>query len=302
MKIKDDLLFMIMLCYLGNNFKGTIIKHKISIPIAVFSVISVTIGAGMVSVPKSAYNSGIPFAIGYHLFNLISWIYSIHLLIRWGEATGLTSMAQLGYECFGYYSLYIVNFAQFIAFGLLPIAYFIIFSDLLSSFLQEINWVNDHSQNFIGSRWFSVLILAVLVFPLVIKKRITELKVAGVLLFTGVSLFIILMFVMRIFSSSALDIDNKNFDGLYRLIVDKQFLSSLSNAFVAYGFQSAFYPIYNSLENRTYKNGMKFTIFGMVFWFIISKVIILTIQITVHRILSALFSFTIKGCASSIII
>ena len=46
-------------------------------------------------------------------------------------------------------------------------------------------------------------------------------------------------------------------------------MSSLSNSFAAYGFQSAFYSIYNSLEKRTYKNGMMFTIFGMAFWFII---------------------------------
>ena len=161
--------------------------------------------------------------------------------------------------------MYIVNFAQFIAFGLLPIAYFIIFSDLLSSFLLEISWVNEHSGDFIGSRWFSVLILAVLVFPLVIKKRITELKVAGVLLFTGVSLFIILMFVLRIFSADSLNLDQKNFDGFYKLVFDKKLFASLSNAFVAYGFQSAFYPVYNSLEKRTYQNGMKFTVLGMGF-------------------------------------
>jgi hypothetical protein len=47
-------------------------EHKVSMIIAVFSVVSVTIGAGMVSVPKSSFESGIPWAIGYNIFNLIA--------------------------------------------------------------------------------------------------------------------------------------------------------------------------------------------------------------------------------------
>lgn len=38
-------------------------EHTIGIAIAAFSVISVTIGAGMVSVPKAAYNSGIIWSL-----------------------------------------------------------------------------------------------------------------------------------------------------------------------------------------------------------------------------------------------
>jgi amino acid permease len=59
--------------------------HTISMPIAVFSVVSVTIGAGMVAVPKSSFEAGIPWAIGYYLFNYVLCIYSIHLLIRTAE-------------------------------------------------------------------------------------------------------------------------------------------------------------------------------------------------------------------------
>ena len=48
-----------------------LLVHKMSISTAVFSVISVTIGAGMVAVPKSAYESGIPFALFYHVWNYL---------------------------------------------------------------------------------------------------------------------------------------------------------------------------------------------------------------------------------------
>jgi amino acid permease len=244
--------------------------HTVSISIAVFSVVSVTIGAGMVAVPKSSYESGIPWAIGYYLFNYVIWIYSIHLFIRAAEASGKYSIPSLGYECFGRWSLYFVNILQFIGFGFLPIAYYIIFAGLLSSLLKMIPAVEKGGfWEFLGSQWFSVLVLAVLIFPLIIKKKIQELKIAGMLLFTGVVLFIILMFVLRILSGSRLPYHNHEDREFYKLEFGKEFLSSLSTALVAYGFQSAFFPIYNSLKVKSYYNGMKFTFLGITFWFII---------------------------------
>lgn len=240
-------------------------EHRISIAIAVFSVVSVTVGAGMVAVPKSSFESGIPWAIAYNIFNFAACVYSVHLYLKCAMVTGIYSMPHLGYECFGHCSLYFVNFVQLIGFGLLPIAYFIIFANLLRSLLNEIHYVRDDSQNFLGSQWFSVLILAALVFPLIIKKRIQELKIAGMLLFAGVSLFIILMFILRVANASDLD-DIPGASGeFYHLHFDKAFVSSLSTAFVAYGFQSAFFPIYNSLEKKSYYNGMKFTFLGIGF-------------------------------------
>ena len=53
-------------------------EHSISLTIAVFSVVSVTIGAGMVSVPKSSFESGLHWAVGYNISNFIMCIFSIH--------------------------------------------------------------------------------------------------------------------------------------------------------------------------------------------------------------------------------
>lgn len=56
----------------GHEKKHTHVEeHTVSMSVAVFSVVSVTIGAGMVAVPKSSYESGIPWAIGYYLWNYI---------------------------------------------------------------------------------------------------------------------------------------------------------------------------------------------------------------------------------------
>lgn len=72
--------------------------HTLSITSAVFSVVSVTIGAGMVAVPKSAFESGIPWALGYYAWNYVLTVYSIHLFLRAAEISGHYSMPKLGYE------------------------------------------------------------------------------------------------------------------------------------------------------------------------------------------------------------
>lgn len=92
----------------NNKPNGKTVKHSritikkeektISIPVAVFSAISVTIGAGMVAVPKTTLESGIPFGIAYNLLNYVLTIYSIHLLLESARVTGLYSMPRLTYE------------------------------------------------------------------------------------------------------------------------------------------------------------------------------------------------------------
>ena len=260
-----------------NDMKATLLskvtvtheEKTISIPVAVFSAISVTIGAGMVSVPKTTIESGVPFALVYFSFNLVLTIYSIHLLLESARVTGLYSMPRLAYNCFGTFSLYFVNFVQFIAFGVLPIAYFIIFAGILSSFLREIPGVEGTGWSFIGTQWFSVLVLAVITFPLVIKKQISELSIAGALLFTGVILFNLLLIVLKFDKGAKITYQDGDSDYFYRFEFNQQFLSSLSTVFVMYGFQSGFFPIYNALENRNYKSGMSFASLAMGFSFII---------------------------------
>jgi len=162
-----------------------------------------------------------------------------------------------------------VNIIQFIAFGILPIAYFIIFSTILSSFLIDIDGVEDSGWKFIGDQWFSVIVLALIIFFLIIKKQISELSLIGALLFVGVILFNVLLFVMKIADNDKISYQDGDSYFFFRFRFNRELISSLSTAFVAYGFQSAFFPIYNSLENKSYKQGMKFSFLGMGFCLII---------------------------------
>ena len=60
----------------------------------------------------------------------------------------------------------------------------------------------------------------------------------------------------------------------YKFNFNQSFLSSLSTALVAYGFQSAFFPIYNSLKVKSYYNGMLFTFLGVTFCFLIYMMVL----------------------------
>jgi len=165
---------------------------------------------------------------------------------------------------------------QFIAFGILPLAYFIIFAGILSSFFNEIPGLPNSKWRFVGSQWFSVLILGAILFPLIIKKRIGELSIAGALLFGGVIIFNILLIVVIIDPNVNTDYKSEDQSRFYRFEFNQAFLSSLSTAFVAYGFQTGFFPIYNALEHKSYRNGMKFSTYAMGFSFLIYVLIMFT--------------------------
>ena len=112
-----------------------------------------------------------------------------------------------------------------------------------------------------------MLILAVIIFPLIIKKRIGELSIASALLFIGVIIFNILLIVMLLDTNVDTSFETKDQHKFYQFHFNIPFVSSLSTAFVAFGFQSGFFPIYNALENKSYKNGIKFTTYAVGFAF-----------------------------------
>jgi amino acid permease len=107
--------------------------------IGAFTVASVAIGAGIVSIPYAMYHEGLGFSIFYYIFNYVIGIYAIYLLLKVKDATGLASYPEQAFYCFGKSSIIIVNVFVLIAFGILPIAYFNVFADLCAGLIG--NWV-----------------------------------------------------------------------------------------------------------------------------------------------------------------
>jgi amino acid permease len=75
-------------------FTEEVQEHKVGVIFAGFTVASVAIGAGMVSVPSSMLKSSLSFNLFYYSFNFVMSVFSVHLLLEVKNATGLKSYGE----------------------------------------------------------------------------------------------------------------------------------------------------------------------------------------------------------------
>ena len=115
---------------------------------------------------------------------------SIDLLIEAASLTGCKGLTELGLVCIGRPSLFYINGLIFFKNCGFPIVYLITISDVWP---KLIGWT--HPPDVILDRWFPIVLIALLVLPLVIKKDISELKIASLFLFVGVLAFIFFLFI-----------------------------------------------------------------------------------------------------------
>ena len=78
-----------------------------------------------------------------------------------------------------------------LCFGLMMI-YFIIFSDIAKSLAQQMMGEGPDTTKFFASKTCYVLVLAFMTLPFIIRKELKELKIASLLLFGGVTAFILI--------------------------------------------------------------------------------------------------------------
>lgn len=77
----------------------------------------------------------------------------------------------------------------FIAFGILPIAYFNIFADLVAGLVKDAFKLEEGS--FFATKLPWVLFDGLCLVYLVLKKQMAELKIASLILFAGVLAFMV---------------------------------------------------------------------------------------------------------------
>lgn len=111
---------------------------------------------------------GLGFNIFYYIFNFVTGIFAVYLLLKVKDATGLKSYGEQAFYCFGKASITIVNVFVFIAFGILPIAYFNIFADLVAGLVRDLFGITE--DNFWGTKLPWVLFDGLCLIYLVLKK------------------------------------------------------------------------------------------------------------------------------------
>lgn len=167
-----------------------------SVSDAVLSLISTIIGGGMLGIPFAFYHLGI--ILGSVLIVVVGLItqHSIYLYLQSKDLLPLhlESLFDIGFMLIGKKSIYIVSSAQFVMCSGLMMVYFIVFGDILSSMMSQLVFTAEEDKcTVFTSRTFYIVLLGAVCFPFIIKKELKELKVASIILFTGVACFIIIM-------------------------------------------------------------------------------------------------------------
>ena len=140
----------------------------------------------------------------------------------------------------------------------MPIVYFMIIGSIGNGLLSKFSSIKGE---FWSSTQFSILAVAIVLFYFAIKKEIQELRGAGFVLLCGVVIFVIALIILLIVEGTG----PFNFGDLSKPKFDLDMLANVPTIFLAYGFQSAFFPAYQSLKEKTDANGIKSTIGSFTF-------------------------------------
>ena len=163
-----------------------------------------------------------------------------------------SSFSEIGYDLIGRKSVFIINAIVFIGCFQLMILYFMIIGDILASFARQIlNELNT----FRTSRACYVIIVGVMLFPMIFKKEIHELKFASVMLFIAIFLFVVVL-IFQLVSAGTDQNDDKDFKNYYNFHFDRQFFTAISVFMTAYSFQFNLFPILQSMKQRARREGL----------------------------------------------
>jgi amino acid permease len=231
---------------------------KVGVFGAMLTIVGTIIGGGIVGIPFATLQTGIWLVLVVHALNVMWGIYSVHLLLEAKNISGLASFSELGFYWFGRSSIFIINGLIVLAQVGMPIVYFMIIGDIGNGLLGKIHKIKE---TWWSGKQFPILVVAILLFYFAIKKEIQELKSAGFVLLSGVILFIIAMIVLLIMKGT----ENFSFGEISKPKFNVEMLANVPTIFLAYGFQSAFFPAYSSLKNKTDANGMKATVASFSF-------------------------------------
>jgi len=148
------------------------------------------IGGGIVGIPFAMLHTGIPLGIALNVVIMLAAIYTGSLFFKAKHLSPchVGSLYELGYVTMGRKSIYLISLLLvFIGTGCI-IIYFIVFSRIAASLAQDI--LGEENKNILCDRRLYVLVLALLMLPLALKKKLDEMKVVSISLFVAIALFI----------------------------------------------------------------------------------------------------------------
>lgn len=134
------------------------------------------IGGGLVGVPYATDRLGYVFAICFQLLYFPCAVLSCWMILSVRDITGRASLPAQGTYAYGNISIYLINSLIALAQLGFPIIFLIVFGDVAGNLLQRLG---ADENSFWVSRWFTQTLLGVLLFYLILKKEIHNLKYTG---------------------------------------------------------------------------------------------------------------------------
>ena len=139
-------------------------------------------GGGIVSIPYAYSVAGITVGISVQLCVIVAiWISCILYLQTRTILRCNTSFSVLANQCLGSVSTYVLNMLLvFAVFGIMAL-YMILFSEIAISLIAS---EDSDSSHFLSNKAFYVCSLSILIAPIIVRKRIQELKLSTYVLFS----------------------------------------------------------------------------------------------------------------------
>ena len=204
------------------------------------TIIGTIVGGGIVGIPFSTLKIGIWLALVVHILNLVGGLYSVYLLLEAKDITGLASFSELGYFWFGRLSIFMINILVSMTQLGLTIIYFMIIGSIGNGLFKYF-FLNEFTSAY-GTQ-ITIILAAIILLYFSIKKEIQELYTAGFLLLAGVIIFMITMILLLLIDG----IGDFDFEEISRPKFDVQMFANIPTVFLSYGFQTSFFPAFQSL-------------------------------------------------------
>ncbi|KAG5471974.1 hypothetical protein CUR178_02639 [Leishmania enriettii] len=158
-----------------------------------FSLASVTLGGGIISMPSSFAMSGIIMSVIYLVVITAATVYTMTLLGYAMKATGCKTFEELALVLFGRGWDYFVGFVLWLSCFGTAVAYISAVSSLITPILEKSSGTPAFLLTTAGNRCITSLIWLVLMVPVVIPKRVNSIRYVSAV---GVSM--VLYFVVTI--------------------------------------------------------------------------------------------------------
>ncbi|ORC87356.1 amino acid transporter [Trypanosoma theileri] len=171
---------------------------------SVFNLASVCVGAGILGLPAAANSSGLLMAIMYLLVISCFAVFSLYILCKTMEKTGIRSFESMAKYLIGSRFDYFVAFIRWInSFGT-TIAYIISVGDILQPILLNASGTPEYLKTKSGRRLLTSLTWLVLMLPLVLPKQVNSLRYVS----TIAIIFVVYFVVMIVIHSSLNGLEN----------------------------------------------------------------------------------------------